>query len=80
MSPESRFLFRQLKNELQAASKQSLYYRKANSHCGGEEHPLLYCPIGVFNLLKMGSTKVGSRKMLFSPIGLAQLPISVLVQ
>ena len=28
----------------------------------------------------MGVTNVGSRKMWFSPIGLAQLPISVLVQ
>ena len=36
----------------QAASKQSLYYRKANgsqdSWEGGEEPPALYCPVGVF--------------------------------
>ena len=87
MLPESRFLFTQLKNELhkhtQAASKQSLYYRKTNSSqgCGkeGEEPPFLLSYRG-FYPLKMGGTSVGSRKMWFSPVGLAQLPISVLVQ
>ena len=67
----------------QAASKQSLYYRKAkssqNSWEGEEESPSLLSYRG-FYPLKMGVTNVGSRKMWFSPIGLAQLPISVLVQ
>ena len=66
-----------------AASKQSLYYRKANSFqdsCeGGEESPSLLSYIS-FYPLKMEGTNVGSRKMWFSPIGLVQLPISVLVQ
>ena len=61
----------------------SLYYRKANSFQdsweGGEEPPLSIVLRG-FYPLKMGGTNVGSRKIWFSPIGLAQLPISVLIQ
>ena len=34
---------------------------------------------GIYSL-KMGDTDTGSRSLWFSPIGLAQLPISVLVQ
>ena len=60
----------------QAASKQSLYYRKANSSQDswelGKRAPSLYCLIGVFNPLNMrGVTNMGSRKMWISPIGLA---------
>ena len=46
-----------------------------------EKGPLLYCPIEIFFLLKVGrGTNVGSRKMWFSPTGRAKLPISVFVQ
>ena len=66
-----------------AASKQSLYYRKANNSqdCweGGEEPPSLLS-YRDFYLLKDGGTNVGSRSLWFSPIGLAQLSISLLVQ
>ena len=65
------------------ASKQSRYYRKANSSQdsweGGEEPPSLLSYRG-FYPLKMGVTNMGSRKMWSSPIGLAQLLISVFVQ
>ena len=67
----------------QVASQPSLYYRKANNSQDsweGEGVPPSYCPIGVFYPLKIGVTNMGSRKMQFSLIGLAQLPISVLVQ
>lgn len=61
----------------------SLYYRKANSSQGcwemGEGQPPSLSYRG-FYPLKMGGTNVGSRKIWFSPIGLAQLPISVLIQ
>ena len=67
----------------QAASKPSLYYRKANSSQnsweGGEEPPSLLFYRG-FYPSRIGGTNEGSRKMWFSPIGLAQLPTSVLVQ
>ena len=45
---------------------------------GGAESPSLLSHRG-FYPLKMGGTNMGSRKMWFSPIDLAQLPISVLV-
>lgn len=67
----------------QAISKQSLYYRKANSSQNsweGEEEPPSLLSYKGFYPLKMGVTNVRSRKMWFSPIGLAQLPISVIVQ
>ena len=55
----------------QAASKQSLYYRKANSSQGcwswgwGRRAPTFYCPIGVFNPLKMGGYQHGVQKDVF---------------
>ena len=68
----------------QAASKLSLYYRKANSSQdsweGEEEPPLSIVLKGGLSLKDGRGTTVRSRKMWFSPIGLAQLPISVLVQ
>ena len=42
----------------------------------GKKCPSLYSLIGDFSPLKMGVTNVGSRRKWFSPIGLAQLPIS----
>ena len=66
----------------QAASKQSLYYGKGNNSQScwerGRRAPLL--SYRGFYPLKMGSTNVESRRMWFSPTGLAQLPVSVLVQ
>ena len=82
---ESGFSFTQRMNSVntQAASNQSLYYRKANSSQGcweeGEEPPLPIVLQGLLHLKDGGRTNVGSRKMFF-PIGLAQLPRSVLVQ
>ena len=67
----------------QTASKQSLYYRKANSSQGfweGGEEPLLYCPTGFLSLKDGGVPMCGPERCGFSPIGLAQLPTSVLVQ
>ena len=65
------------------SSKQSLYHGKANSSQGAgrgkKSSPSLLSNRG-FYLLKMGVSNVGSRKMWFSSLGLAQLPISVLVQ
>ena len=47
----------------------------------GEKSPLSLLSYRGFYLLKVGrGTKVGFRKMWFSPIGLVQLPVSVLVQ
>ena len=47
----------------------------------GEKSPLSLLSYRGFCSLKLGGgTKVGSREMWSSPIGLAQLPISVLVQ
>ena len=73
---------------MQAASKQSLYYKKANSSqdCweGGEEPPFLLSYRGFYPLKMGGGTNMGSRKSWFSPIGLTQLtyispcPIGVL--
>ena len=67
----------------QVESNQSLYYRKSNSSQdsweGEEESPSLLSYRG-FYTLKVGVTNMGSRKMWFSPIGLVQLLISVLVQ
>ena len=82
---ESRFLFMRSKNELHehTGSKQSLYYRKAKSTQGcweGGEGPPLSIVLQGFYPLKMGGYPHGVQKDVFSPIGLAQLPTSVLVQ
>ena len=65
------------------SSKQSLYFRKTNSSQdsweGEEASPSLFSYRG-FYPLKMGVTNVGSKKMWFSPIGLALSPVLVLVQ
>lgn len=47
----------------------------------GKKSPLSLLSFRDFNSLKLGvGTNVGSREMSSSPIGLAQLPVSVLVQ
>ena len=76
------------KNELHVhtGSKQVQFLLKASRQLpgllgGGRRAPFLYCPLGIFLFLKVGGgTNVGSRDMWFSSTGLAQLPISVLVQ
>ena len=84
---ESGFLFTQSKNELHehTGSKQakSFYYRKQIApRAAGRGQKSSHSPLSYrgFYPIKMGGTNMGSRKMQFSPIGLAQLPLSVLVQ
>ena len=78
---------RQPKNELRehTGSEQTVFMKGkqiAPRVAGrGEKSPLARLSSRGFYLLKVGrGTKVGSRKMWFSPIGLVQLPASVLGQ
>ena len=82
---ESGFLFMKLKNELQEHTGSKCVFitgkqiapRAAET---GEKIPCSLLSYRGFHPLKLGGTNVGSRKMWFSPIGLAQVTISVLVQ
>ena len=67
----------------QAASKQSLQDRKAPSSqhrpWEGADESLSLLSYGGGLSIEDGGTSMGSRKMWFPPMGLGQLPLSVLV-
>ena len=87
MLPESSFSFRQQKNELgeHTGSKQAKSLLQESKQLpgqagSGEKSPHSLLSYRGFYPLRMEGTNVGSRKMWFSAIGLAPLPVSVLVQ
>ena len=87
MLPEFRDLFMELKNEPQEhmGSKQTKSLLQESKQLPGqagrgEKSPPSLLSHRGFYPLKMEGTNMGSRKMWFSPIGLVQLPMLVLVQ
>ena len=85
MIPASGFLFTVVEELTpHTGSKQAVFMKgkqiAPRAAARGEKSPLSLLSYSGFYSLKMGGTNMGSRKLWFSPIGLAQLPLSVLVQ